>query len=85
MKIDRAEDFLKILEERHIIIDENIFVALIVCHLKLGNTKNANDIIEIMKERNSPPTISVYKEILTVLISEHQLEEFKYYFYQIEP
>jgi len=57
-QIDRVEDFLKMLKDRHINLDENIFAALIVCQLKLGNNKNANDIIELMKERHSPPTIS---------------------------
>ena len=82
--LKRAEEFLKLLKDRHINLDENAFSALIVCQLKLGNKKNADDIIQIMKERHSPPTITTYKEILTILISEHKLEEFKYYFSQID-
>lgn len=72
------------LKERNVSIDEDIFAALIVCQLKLGNDKGANDIIQIMKERGLQPTISTYKEILTALISEHKLEQFEYYFGQIE-
>ena len=71
------------LNERNFNIDENIFAALIICQLKLGNCKKANEIIEQMNDRHCPPTISTYKEILTVLISEHQLEHFKDYFSQI--
>jgi len=81
---DRAQNFLKMLKERNISIDEDIFAALIVCQLKLGNDKGANDIIQLMKERGLQPTISTYKEILTALISEHKLEQFEYYFGQIE-
>ena len=81
---DRAQNFLKMLKERNVSIDEDIFAALIVCQLKLGNDKGANDIIQIMKERGLQPTISTYKEILTALISEHKLEQFEYYFGQIE-
>lgn len=72
------------LKDRNFNIDENIFAALIVCQLKLGNTKNANDIIEQMKERDCPPTIFTYKEILTVLIREHKLNDFRIYFSQID-
>jgi hypothetical protein len=72
------------LKERNVSIDEDIFAALIVCQLKLGNDKGANDIIQIMKERGLQPTISTYKEILTALISEHKLEQFEYYYGQIE-
>lgn len=72
------------LKERNVSIDEDIFAALIVCQLKLGNDKGANDIIQIMKERGLQPTISTYKEILTALISEHKLEQFEYYFGQME-
>ena len=72
------------LKERNISIDEDVFAALIVCQLKLGNDKGANDILQIMKERSLQPTISTYKEILTALISEHRLEQFEYYFGQIE-
>ena len=72
------------LKERNVSIDEDIFAALVVCQLKLGNDKGANDIIQIMKERGLQPTISTYKEILTALISEHKLEQFEYYFGQIE-
>lgn len=81
---DRAQNFLKMLKDRNVSIDEDIFAALIVCQLKLGNDKGANDIIQIMKERGLQPTISTYKEILTALISEHKLEQFEYYFGQIE-
>jgi hypothetical protein len=81
---DRAQNFLKMLKERNVSIDEDIFAALVVCQLKLGNDKGANDIIQIMKERGLQPTISTYKEILTALISEHKLEQFEYYFSQIE-
>lgn len=81
---DRAQNFLKMLKERNVSIDEDIFAALIVCQLKLGNDKGANDIIQIMKERGLQPTISTYKEILTALISEHKLEQFEYYFGQLE-
>ncbi|CAF3583271.1 unnamed protein product [Rotaria sordida] len=81
---DRAQNFLKMLKERNVSIDEDIFAALIVCQLKLGNDKGANDITQIMKERGLQPTISTYKEILTALISEHKLEQFEYYFGQIE-
>ena len=72
------------LKDRNFNIDENIFAALIVCQLKLGNKKNANDIIEQMKERDCPPTIFTYKEILTVLIREHKLNDFRTYFSQID-
>ena len=72
------------LKERNVSIDEDIFAALIVCQLKLGNDKGANDIIQIMKERGLQPTISTYKEILTALISEHKLEQFEHYFGQLE-
>ena len=72
------------LKDRNVSIDEDIFAALVVCQLKLGNDKGANDIIQIMKERGLQPTISTYKEILTALISEHKLEQFEYYFGQIE-
>ena len=72
------------LKERNVSIDEDIFAALVVCQLKLGNDKGANDIIQIMKERGLQPTISTYKEILTALISEHKLEQFEFYFAQIE-
>ena len=71
------------LKERNISIDEDIFAALIVCQLKLGNEKGANDIIQIMKERGLQPTISTYKEILTALISEHRLQQFQLYYDQI--
>lgn len=81
---DRAQNFLKMLKERNVSIDEDIFAALIVCQLKLGNDKGANDILQIMKERGLQPTISTYKEILTALISEHKLEQFEYYFGQVE-
>lgn len=72
------------LKDRNFNIDENIFAALIVCQLKLGNTKNANDIIEQMKERDCPPTIFTYKEILSALIREHKLTSFRTYFSQID-
>ena len=72
------------LKDRNVSIDEDIFAALVVCQLKLGNDKGANDIIQIMKERGLQPTISTYKEILSALISEHKLEQFEYYFGQIE-
>ena len=72
------------LKERNVSIDEDIFAALTVCQLKLGNDKGANDILQIMKERGLQPTISTYKEILTALISEHKLEQFEYYFGQVE-
>jgi hypothetical protein len=81
---DQAQNFLKMLKERNVSIDEDIFAALTVCQLKLGNDRGANDIIQIMKERGLQPTISTYKEILTALISEHKLEQFEYYFGQIE-
>lgn len=57
---------------------------MIICHLKLGNQKTADEIIKIMKERHSPPTITTYKEILTLLISEHKFVEFQKYFSQID-
>lgn len=81
---DRAQNFLKMLKERNVSIDEDIFAALVVCQLKLGNDKGANDIIQIMKERGLQPTISTYKEILTALISEHKIDQFEFYFGQIE-
>lgn len=81
---DRAQNFLKMLKERNVSIDEDIFSALIVCQLKLGNEKGANDIIHIMKERGLQPTISTYKEILTALISEHKANLFETYFMHIE-
>lgn len=83
-KLLQAEQFLEILKEKHLSLDENAYSALIICHLKLGNQKQAEEIIRLMKERHSPPTITTYKEILTLLISEHRFAEFQKYFSHID-
>lgn len=80
----RADRFLKFLHERQIRYDEDIFAALIVGQLKNGNDQGAKEMIETMKEQEFQPTISTYKEILTVLIREHQLELFREYFRPID-
>lgn len=83
-RTDRLATVIQMLTERHLTIDENIFSALILCQLKLGNRKQADEIIEQMKDRDCPPTISTYKEIFTVLINEHQFDAFKHYFSHID-
>ena len=80
----RADRFLKLLQERQVRFDEDIFAALIVGQLKMGNDKGAKAIIESMKEQDLLPTISTYKEILTALIREHHLPLFEEYFSQID-
>ena len=82
--VERRDVFLKYLQDEQIRLDEDIFAALIVGELKLKNFDRARELLRSMKENSAPPTISTYKEILTLLISEHEHDEFQHYFHHID-